>query len=86
MEPPPPPQKITAAATAPEFPVAVVCGPSLADRGVGTVGFLGGLLLYFGFCCCACGLDDRPIIRDTYNDHTVCGIVCPIPAVSSSGR
>ena len=75
MEPPKKP-------TAPEFPVAVVCdnkGPSLMDRSVGTAGFLGGLLVYFGFCCCACSKRDDHAIRDTYNDHTICGVVCPIP-------
>jgi len=36
-------------------------------------------LVYFGFCCCACSKRDDHAIRDTYNDHTICGVVCPIP-------
>ena len=41
-----------------------------ADRTVGTVGFLAGLTIYVGLCCCAFNSQARDEIVETYERHT----------------
>jgi hypothetical protein len=71
--------------TAPELPPLIINHEPIEtacvldhaiNRTVGTLGFIGGLMLYF--TCCACEADHKHV-SDTYNDHTVCGIMCPMP-------
>ena len=65
----------------PQVYMARPCKPALddaIDRTVGTAGFLGGVMVYFGFCCCLCSPASQEL-RETYNGHTLCGLVCPLP-------
>ena len=77
--PPPPPVYVVRSAreeiTTPRFL------ESTFDRTTGTVGFFGGLFMYFGMCCCLCSSSKHHpnAIRDTYNRHTLCGLICPVP-------
>ena len=43
----------------------------LADRTVGTFGFLAGLTIYVGLCCCAFNNRAGEEIADTYERHTL---------------
>ena len=69
--PPPPPGYMVRRHTKKNLDTAI-------DRTVGTVGFLGGLVMYFGFCCCVCSPRDG-VVQETYNGHTLCGLFCPLP-------
>ena len=77
--PPPPPVYVVRSAreeiTTPRFL------ESTFDRTTGTLGFVGGLFVYFGMCCCLCSSSKHHpnAIRDTYNRHTLCGLICPVP-------
>ena len=50
----------------------------LANRTVGTFGFLAGLVVYFGFCCCTFGRRTSDEIAETYSKHTLFSYVWPI--------
>ena len=74
--PPPPPVYVVRAVCREEIQ-SPRCLDATVDRTVGTVGFVGGVLMYFGFCCCLCS--SGKAVRETYNGHTLCGLFCPLP-------
>ena len=43
----------------------------LADRTVGTFGFIAGLTIYIGLCCCAFNNRASDEIAETYQQHTL---------------
>jgi hypothetical protein len=44
---------------------------TIADRTVGTVGFVAGLMIYVGLCCCAYNSQAGDEIVETYEHHTL---------------
>jgi hypothetical protein len=76
--PPPPPVYLIRAVQQEEIHTPR-CLDTTINRTVGTCGFFGGVFMYFGMCCCLCSNSKQRHIRDTYNGHTLCGLICPAP-------
>ena len=49
----------------------------LANRTVGTVGFIGGLMVYLGCLCCLFNKNAKQEIAETYNKHTLFSYLWP---------
>ena len=52
----------------------------IANRTVGTFGFIAGLVVYFGFCCCTFSRNTSNDIAETYTKHTLFSYAWPLEA------
>ena len=50
----------------------------IANRTVGTFGFIAGLVVYFGFCCCTFSRNTSNDIAETYTKHTLFSYAWPL--------